>query len=224
MKIALVSHLSHEGPDSLLEKMQSGLSGLKAMPDVVCGPDYGLASHYNRKPVNQQERQYLLGRIKELSKQFPHTQIIPGTMPWIDKTQMYQSAPVYKSGKLQHEFFKERDCGEANLAESVGKKYFRGKSDDNVFKIDGKKICYEICGDHGNQNVDGCFLELISSLDSRGGFYISQINNGWKHYGATTNGIDGETACFLFDPNSAQRVDIINPIETSGKVSVFNLE
>jgi hypothetical protein len=242
MKLALMSHVSSEGPEKLLENLERGLEMLDVAPDLICGPDYSLAVHYCDKPNSQQERQAVLKRIKAISKKFPTTAMIPGTMPWIgklnryfsgpvykeeeEKVHMYLSGPVYKAGKMQNEFFKQRNNGESELAMAVGEVYLPGQSEKNKLLIRDKEVCYEICGDHGNQLVDGCFLELISALDFNGGFYISVINDKWRHHGAITNGINGQVSCFTFDPSSSNRLIQNKPIRELDRerISVYQLD
>jgi hypothetical protein len=224
MKLALIAHKSEDGPAELFRNLEADLGNLNSVPNILCGPDYALAEHYCNFPNSSIERQKILKKIKRLSKQFPQTEMIIGTMPWVEKENMYLSGPLYKSGRMLKEFFKKRDNGESELASKVKTRFIPGNSNQNRLVVSKKGICYEICGDHGNQDVQGCDLELISALDTRGGFYISPVNDSWRHYGAIANGIDGSTACFLFNPNSSQRVVEIEPFEEKGKLKIYQID
>ena len=227
MIIATVSHESSRGAKDLLGKIESTLENTakigEEQPAVIFGPDYGLIVDETFSPLSSAQRQAVLKQIKGISKRFPQTRIIPGTMPWIEGQIMYHSAPMYHSGRLEREFFKETDNGESKLAAKYGLTFRKGRSEENNFFIEDRKICYEICGDHGKQNVTGCFAELIAALDQNKGFYVSILNDAWRHYGLLTNGLDGVTRAQDYSPAELQKLKEL-PFRTDKETKYFNLK
>jgi len=218
MLIATINHLSNDGVLALVSKINSGLEALaenNVTPDVLLGPDYSLVTHdamSKKRPNTIAEREYVLKNIKRISKYFPQVTLLPGSMFWYKKNhdseksdETFMSVPVYRSGKLLTELFKERDNGESEktktYAKSIGRDavYHRGDSRKNSLTIADQKIAVEICGDHGNQDVKGVNLELIMAYDNKGGFYVTTANNQWSRSAVVCNGFDGVSSAIYFD-------------------------
>ena len=212
MKIGLISHKSYEGYERFFEKMQRAID----FPDldILIGPEYSLASasNYEFIPSSAQVRQKILKQIKSFSKRSPKTLILPGTMPLIEGDKMYLSCPGYKGGRANYEFFKGTDNGEGRMARKNNLVYTSGDTTKNRFNLKEKNIAYEICGDHGKQELGNCDLEIIASLDDRGGFYINTVNDTWAHHGLVCNGFDGSCFGQFYNPEGVDRIKEIQPV------------
>lgn len=227
MIIGAINHKSEEGASLLFSKVDVALKkyqemGLKMPIDILFGPDYGLAC--NLKEINTSaEREELIAKSRDVSSRIPSTIFIPGSMSWNRGSEMYHSAPVFQGGNLINEFYKNTNNGEGQQARAHNFRFVPGNCDVNLFELDGKKIAYEICGDHGKQDVSGCDIELISALDNKAGFYTSVTNDSWPHFGTMTNGLDGKSLCQFYDPSSETRLEEVKTFSLTPDVSLFFL-
>lgn len=194
MRIGLINHESVRGFEELLMKASKSLEKIPTseMPNLLVGPDYGCALTIDR--VNSpSERQKVLREVKGLSKEYPGVRLLLGSMAWKDGNYMRHSSPMYSNGKLINEFYKKRSNGEMDLAKRNGLTFMDGDCNKNRFLFGGMNICYEICGDHGTQDVTGCDVELISAYDLNHGFYLHIGNDSWDHFGLVCDGLSGTT-------------------------------
>jgi|GEM_PF-3399802 hypothetical protein len=217
MIVGVVNHTSNSGAEEFLEKLDRSTSIIHREGfdvDILIGPDYSLMTKNamsTDRPNTMAERYNILNNIKSISKTLPSTIIMPGTMFWYQKNKqesiddVFLSAPVYKSGHVLTEFFKERDNGEASSANRNGAllgreaKYNRGNNKNNFININGNRVAIEICGDHGNQDVRGVDLEIIMAYDNKAGFYLTSANNNWNRYAILCDGYSGTDLAQYFD-------------------------
>lgn len=203
MKIGLIKTLSDYGFNNTLYTARKSLGELREtdfFPDLVIGPDYGL--NYQKGRVNScSQRQEVLGEIEKLSLEFPETTFLLGSMPWADKGKMRHSSPMYRNGEMVDEFYKKRSNGEMQLAQKRKLQFVGGNCDRNSFEMEGLKFAYQICGDHGSQDVSGVDVEIIAAYDDNNGFYIGINNDSWSHTGLV---VDGRTAQVLAQKFDAQ--------------------
>jgi hypothetical protein len=206
--------------------------------DILVGPDYGLTTKSamaEKRPNTVTERESVIKYIKNISKSFPKTIFIPGTMFWYAKnpeTKSYEafiSAPVYKNQHLMAEFFKERDVDEGYKATEFGKKigkeisYRKGHSTDNFLSFQDKKIALEICADHGNQNVNGSDIELILAYDNKAGFYINPMNDSWSRHAIVCDGYSGTSTAQYFDSDKHDFKLLNSILDRDSSIDVFKL-
>jgi hypothetical protein len=228
MIIGAIRHKSDEGVEKYLSKLESEIRSSYEYgftPDIIIGPDYALSRRHGgdiETPNSLEERQEILKQIKDISKEYPKTRIIPGTMFWHDNTNAHLSAPMYSSGRMIQEFFKERSNGEFEVAKKLSLTYKKGDNDKNRFIKDGKNISLEICGDHGTQDVKGIDLQLILAYDNRAGFYITINNDNSSRLGLVCNGYDAETKLNYYDAKKKSLINI-KPIFSDNKIDLYRI-
>jgi len=224
MKIAVLNHISKEGPEVALTKVEKGLGAAYStgiIPEILFGPDYTLACAYVDRVNTPEERQKILRQLEQISKRYPKTRIIPGTMPWCDEKGMRLSSPMYSEGRCVAEFYKQRDNGESDLAKKAGVQFIPGNCNDNRFMLDGRKIAYEICGDHACQKVEGVYVELVPTLDDHAAFHVNPKNDGWDHFGILADGITGKS---IGAKITNRRMRQLEKEQINTEMNLYNLE
>ncbi|MBT7706649.1 hypothetical protein HN747_04330 [archaeon] len=218
MKIALLKHLSNLGYESLLDSANRCIC--VDSPDLIIGPDYGLSLPM-LETHQKNSRQDVLGSVQELSRAHPSVRLILGSMSWQDGDKMLHSSPSYTGGELQNEFFKKRSNGEADMARASGLQFVGGDSSLNQFNFGNKRFSYEICGDHGHQDVSGVDVELISAYDTNFGFYVNATNDHWDRIVLGTDGLSGRLLAQKFEVgNGIKNI----PMEENERRGVYTLK
>jgi len=198
MEINAVLHKVREGNlDSLVRKLKTAMA---LGPDIIIGPDYSLNPN-PEKVSSSKQKETIYNLICSISEN-SDSLILPGTILYpINEHEVVCEAPVFLRGKILKSFFKERDNWERKLAEKDGYSYRKGDSSKNKFDYLGKRIAVKICGDHGNQDVRGCNLEIILTYDSKAGFWLSVANDTFARKVIICDGYSPKAEAFDYDPN-----------------------
>jgi hypothetical protein len=220
--------------DSCIEDLKETLESISdefGVVDVFVGPEYFLsaykgefAKHPNQTLDFEQIERNFEG-VRELSKLYPETLLLPGTAPIIVKSRyMGNCAPAFLNGEVVGSFFKKTDAGESELAKNNGLEYFKGDCSQNFISHKGKKLAIEICRDRGKQPVgDDTFLEMIMTYDERPGFSIRVDNDGFDRYALVVDGSNGGCDAYSFVQNANPKLSRIEPSKRSvGFSNIFN--
>ena len=216
MEIIAISHkVEKRTIADFLRKLRTATDCSSA--DIIIGPDYSLGTPL----ITPQRKKQLYNRLKVASAKFSGI-IIPGTISYPIGGEMVHVAPLFKQGELIREFLKERDNGEVTDAEEAGLTYKKGNNSENWFDYQGRRIAVEICGDHGNQNIRGCDLELILVYDDRAGFYVRPPYDFFPRKAVLCDGFSPKVAAFDYNPKREEKIKIISGT-TRGFLTTFEI-
>jgi len=220
MKISAILHKVPERGENDTEKVLSNVdSALKSSPAIIVGSDYSLNPMIGEiTPVEFKDRIYQ--EFLDISRD-KNVLIIPGTVLYPrNSTQVICEAPVFWDGELFGTYIKERDAGEARLAQENGFEYFRGDCSKNHFKFNGLNIALEICKDHGNQDVRRCDLEIILAFDSKAGFSPRPPCDNFARKAVVCDGYGPSVDFIDFDPTRVSgKYKLIDNIKSGSIVS-----
>jgi len=196
----------------------------KSLPnhlDLFVGPDYALSHRFDQVSTiaeGRDLREYLL----RLSRHFPDTTIIPGTLPLqINKKEMQHLALVYQNGR-EMAFAKQTDHGEEETAEKAGLEYKKGEAVPAVFSIDGKKAWIHICGDRGRtQNVYDADLEIILAQDIKAGFHFGAATPRNPRHLILSDSYHPKAEILRFSPPNTHK--LLKPIEEINSLRIFEI-
>jgi len=136
----LISPQSSEVAQEIFEKTinQTNL-------DLILAPEY----LYGNKIFSSEEKESIIEKYKNISKNHQNI-IIPGTIIWKDKKNMYNTAMVFNNGKKILEYDKQSDHIESKIAEKYNLNYeTRKDAQQPIFNIENYLIGLEICREHG---------------------------------------------------------------------------
>jgi hypothetical protein len=204
MKISAILHkIGRESSNSFARKLEIASS---MGSDIIIGPYSSLRSNKDKRLSSRREKDDVYRRCSSISQRFKGI-ILPGTIVYpINEREIVCEAPCFYNGKLLISFWKERENGEGDLAEENDYVYKKGDNSKNKFAFLGKKIAVELCGDHGNQNVRDCNLELILTHDSKAGFWLNASNDAFARKAIVCDGYSPKAEAFDYDPNRSPRI------------------
>lgn len=197
---------------------------LKHSPDIVVGPDYGLASFNPAWRVDINKGEKVMRELMHLSSQYPSALILPGTRPIISNNILSHAMPVFFGGEKIIEFEKQTDVENSYVARVNNCTYKRGDFTKNNLMHKGKKIALEICSDHGKQPIDkDTFLEIIVAYDLNAGFYLRADNDGFSRYALVVDGKAPMVSGHYYDHNKKEQI-LLEERQVGESLLEFNLK
>jgi len=143
---------------------------LKHELDLVVGPEYSLSEKMDL--MLEVEAKKIRKDLRNLSKRYPSTTIIPGSMFLKEGTDNLVSRSFVYQNEKEMFFDKQTGVEEISVAERNGLHYKKESGRANTFNIGNKKAWLQICSDRSRKPENICFdsdLEIIISHDRNTG-------------------------------------------------------